>query len=128
MHGSKSDFPETIVSEKMIIQELEWDNLHVAFITHKESSEIVPFIQGLPEGRCQCPHWGYVIKGSMKVCYKDHEEEVKAGNVFYLPSGHITAMEAGTEVVQFSPKDLMQKTKEAVKRNMQERKDQEKHE
>ncbi len=127
MRGSKGDFPITIESEKMVIQEKEWEDLHVAFITHKERSEMAS-IPGLPEGRCQCPHWGYVIKGSMRVCYKDHEEEIHEGDVFYLPAGHLVAMEAGTEVVQFSSKELMQKTKEAVQQIMQERKEKEKHE
>ena len=29
-----------------------------------------PF-KGLPDDRCQCPHWGYVSKGSFTVTYLD---------------------------------------------------------
>jgi hypothetical protein len=34
-----------------------------------------PF-RGLPGGRCQCPHLGYVISGSFRVTYGDGREKI----------------------------------------------------
>jgi hypothetical protein len=61
----------------------------------------------LPGGHCSCPHWGYVIKGTMTVRYGDVEEKVQAGEAFYMPPGHIPGATAGTEFVQFSPTDQL---------------------
>jgi hypothetical protein len=32
--------------------------LHVAFETHSEDADVAPLFTGLPDDRCQCPHWG----------------------------------------------------------------------
>jgi hypothetical protein len=34
-----------------------------------------PMLKGMPDGCCSCPHWGYMLKGSMKVVYNDGNEE-----------------------------------------------------
>jgi hypothetical protein len=36
-------------------------------------------LQGLPEDRCQCPHWGYVLEGRLTFQVADGEEIVEAG-------------------------------------------------
>ena len=35
----------------------------VGFETHTADADIAPLFRGLPDDRCQCPHWGYVVKG-----------------------------------------------------------------
>ena len=37
--------------------------------------------QGLPDDQCQCPHWGYVISGTMTFRFVDREEVFEAGVV-----------------------------------------------
>ncbi len=34
---------------------------------------VAPLFQGLPDDRCQCPHWGYVIKGELRYRFASHE-------------------------------------------------------
>jgi hypothetical protein len=62
-------------------------------------------LKGLPEDMCQCSHYGYVLKCRMRVRYADREEAVEAGDAYYLVPGHAPMMEAGTEIVEFSPKE-----------------------
>lgn len=76
-------------------------------------------LRGLPDDRCQCPHWGIVTDGRMTVQYGDHEEVVDAGDVFYMAPGHVPAYEVGTRVIQFSPTDEVRATTEAIMRNME---------
>jgi hypothetical protein len=71
-------------------------------------------LQGLPGGACQCPHWGYVVAGRMRFVFADHEEVYEAGDAFYQPPGHRPYVEAGTELVQFSPTDLLAETERAM--------------
>ena len=117
MRGSREDLPITIEADEAIIQEAEWGDIHLGFETYREVFDIAPLLKGLPDDRCQCPHYGYVLKGRMKVRYADHEEVVNAGDAYYIAPGHAPLMEAGTELVEFSPKDEFQKTMEVVERN-----------
>ncbi|CAN5829669.1 hypothetical protein BH18ACT11_BH18ACT11_03860 [soil metagenome] len=117
MRGSKEDVPATIELDEAIIQEAEWGDIHLAFETYNEEFDPTPLFRGLPDDRCQCPHWGYVLKGRMRVRYADHEEVVEAGDAYYLVPEHVPFVEAGTEIVEFSPKDEFQRTMEIVERN-----------
>jgi quercetin dioxygenase-like cupin family protein len=77
-------------------------------------------LKGLPDGQCQCPHWGYVIKGRFTYRSGDREEVFNAGDAFYLPPGHVgVGNEPGSEMVQFSPADELKRTEEVIMKNMQ---------
>ena len=117
MRGSKGDVPAALELDKVVIQEAEWGDIHVGFETYNEEFDIAPLLKGLPDERCQCPHYGYVLKGRMRVGYADHEEVVSAGDAYYMVPGHAPVMEAGTEIVEFSPKDEYQKSMAVVERN-----------
>jgi hypothetical protein len=92
----------------------------VNFVTFHADIDATPLLKGLPDDRCQCPHWGYVIKGRLRFRFADHEETLEAGDAFYLPPGHIPfSHEPGTEIVQWSPTDDLQVTEDAMARNMQ---------
>ncbi|MCP8323264.1 MAG: hypothetical protein L6N96_03705 [Candidatus Methylarchaceae archaeon HK02M2] len=118
MRGSKADVPKTLESSEVVIQEATWGDMHVGFETFKKRFDVTPLMRGLPNDRCQCPHWGYVIKGLMRVRYADREETVKAGDAYYIAPGHSATFEAGTELIEFSPKEKYQKTMEVVERNL----------
>jgi hypothetical protein len=77
-----------------------------------------PLLTGLPDDRCQCPHWGYVVKGTATFTFTDHEERYEAGDAFYLPPGHSPAHSADSELVLFSPSEQLSATAQAMRRNM----------
>jgi hypothetical protein len=118
MRGSREDVPATIESDEVVIQEAEWGEIHVGFETYNEEFDVAPLLKGLPDDTCQCPHYGYVLKGRMRVRYADHEEVVAAGDAYYMEPGHSPVMEAGTEIVEFSPRDEYRKTMEVAERNL----------
>ena len=92
----------------------------VNFVTFREDIDHGPLLRGLRDDRCQCPHWGYVVAGSMTFRFADHEEVYGAGDAFYAPPGHVPVhTEPGTELVQFSPAVELQVTNEAIMRNLQ---------
>jgi hypothetical protein len=95
------------------------DGYTVNFTSFAADIDGTPLLRGLPDDSCQCPHWGYVVKGRMTFRFADHEEVLEAGDAFYLPPGHIPAVDAGTEIVQFSPAAELKITEEAMMRNMQ---------
>jgi hypothetical protein len=96
------------------------DGYTASFTLFREDVDGTPLLKGLPDDRCQCPHWGYVVKGSATFRYADREEVFEAGDAFYTPPGHVPVRhEPGTEIVMFSPSEELQKTEAAMARNMQ---------
>jgi hypothetical protein len=89
----------------------------VAFETFGETVDAAPMFAGLPDDRCQSEHWGVVMKGRLTFRYADREETVEAGEAYYASPGHTPAMEAGTEVIEFSPTEALGRTMEVVMRN-----------
>jgi hypothetical protein len=92
------------------------DGYTVNFVTIRETHDLAPMLAALPDGKCTCPHWGYVFKGRLTIRYADREETVEAGDAFYMSPGHAPAAEAGTEFVQFSPADQLAATTDAIKK------------
>jgi hypothetical protein len=76
--------------------------------------------QGLPNDHCQCPHWGYVIKGRFQVRHEDGtEEEIGAGEAYYLPPGHQVVVTEELEWVEFSPTAPLNEALEVVGANLE---------
>jgi mannose-6-phosphate isomerase-like protein (cupin superfamily) len=94
------------------------DGYTVEFTTFREDADGTPVFKGLPDDRCQSPHWGYVVRGRLTFRYADHDEIYEAGDAYYAPPGHIPVVTADTEVVEFSPTEEYRRTLEVVARNM----------
>jgi len=98
----------------------ELEGYSVNFTTFHEDIDATPLMKGLPDDRCQCPHWGYVVTGKLTFRYADREEVFEAGDAFYTPPGHVPVKhEPGTEIVLFSPADELRKTEAVMMKNMQ---------
>ncbi len=95
------------------------DGYTVNFVTFRQDIDGTPLLKGLPDDKCQCPHWGYVLKGHFTYRFADHEEVFEAGDAFYVPPGHIPFADAGSELVQFSPTEELLVVEDAMMRNMQ---------
>jgi hypothetical protein len=91
----------------------------VGFETYTQDANLAPFFKGLPDDRCQAAHWGYVIEGKVAYHFGDRSEVFGAGDAYYVPPGHTPKIFAGTEVVEFSPTEELQRTLEVVTRNME---------
>jgi hypothetical protein len=96
------------------------DGYTINFVSFNQDIDGTPLLKGMPDDRCQCPHWGYVTKGRLTFRFADHEEVFEAGDAFYLPPGHIPLADAGSEYVQFSPAEELREVSETIVRNMME--------
>jgi hypothetical protein len=98
----------------------ELDGYTVSFTSVLEDIDATPLMKGLPDDRCPCPHWGYVLKGRMTARYADRDEVFEAGDAFYAPPGHIPVQnEPGTEFVSFSPSEELRTADAVMMKNMQ---------
>jgi mannose-6-phosphate isomerase-like protein (cupin superfamily) len=92
----------------------QMDGYLVEFVSFGADANLDGPLQALPDGMCQCPHFGYVIAGRMRFVFDDHEEVYEAGDAFYQPPGHRPYVDAGTELLQFSPADKIAETEQAI--------------
>ena len=118
MRGSVQDIPVAMEAAGVVIRLAEWGEMNVGLETFPAGTDTEPVFKGLPDDRCQCPHWGYVIKGQLRYHFADREEVFNAGDVYYAAPGHTPLLGDDTEYVEFSPADLLQQTMEVIERNM----------
>jgi hypothetical protein len=117
MRSSKAELPVTVEADGYVLRETTWGAMHVEIGTFYKEVDVTPLLKGLPDDTDPIPHWGYVLKGSFRIIYKDREEVVNAGDVVYLAPGHSVIFEAGTEYVMFGPEEEIKKFAPIVARN-----------
>jgi mannose-6-phosphate isomerase-like protein (cupin superfamily) len=77
----------------------ELEGYTVNMVTFRQDIDATPLMKGLPDDRCQCPHWGFVVKGKMTMRFGDREEAYESGDAYYAPPGHVPVKhEPGTEI------------------------------
>ncbi|MBK5307602.1 MAG: hypothetical protein JJD92_13005 [Frankiaceae bacterium] len=94
------------------------DGYTVNFVTLRVDMDLTPLQKGLPDDRCQCPHWGYQFSGTQTFHYPDHDEVVTAGSAFYAPPGHNASATADSEFLVFSPAEQLRETEAVMASNM----------
>jgi hypothetical protein len=117
MHAKKEDLPIGSEDGKSYWRTTEWGDMDVEWVFSQAGRDSTQRFKALPGGSCPIPHWGYLIKGRMRIKYRDHDEVINAGETFYLAPGHIPVMEEDTELVEFSPKGKTKEMMEILSRN-----------
>jgi len=115
---SKDTAPHVEDAGVMIGRYGELDGYTVGFEYFREDADATPLFKGLPDDRCQSPHWGYVVSGRVTFRYADRDETYEVGDAYYAPPGHIPVVDAGTEVVEFSPSEEYGRTMSVVAQNL----------
>ena len=117
-HTSKTSAPIAVDMPELEGRYVDLDGYTVGFETYRADVDAAEFFRGLPDDRCQCPHWGVVISGSITFRFADHVETHVAGDAYYAPPGHTPAVTAGSEVVEFSPSAALGATMAVVEANL----------
>ena len=74
------------------------------YFTLSAGVDTTPLFEGLDGNACQCPHWGYVLSGTLTTTGADGvTETVNKGDLFYWPPGHNVRVDKDAEIVMFSP-------------------------
>ena len=122
MKINKEELPVTMEAPGTTMKNLKgYGGMTVSFNELPAGTDFTPLLQGLDHDSCHCPHWGYVIEGAMLVKYDDGSEEVlRAGDVFYLPSGHTAIVQEALKLVEFNPTKEFNEVMEHVGRKVAE--------
>ena len=117
MRASRDELPVLFGADPAVLRGADWGGLRAAIVSLPAGADLGPLLKGLPNDRCPCPHWGYVIKGRMRVTYADREEVVSAGDLVYMPQGHTAVVEEDFEWAEFSPSSDHDAVLAVVQRN-----------
>ena len=66
-------------------------------------TDLRPLLRGLEGDLCQCPHWGYMLKGTLRMHTPDGPKDYAAGQAVYWAPGHAPEALDDVEYVDFSP-------------------------
>jgi hypothetical protein len=115
--GSADDLPEVEIVPGYSSRLADWDGMTVAFEKAHAGQDASSMVKGLPDDRCQAPHWGYLFTGKMTVDYGDRQETIEGGRAYYVAPGHLITFNTDCEALEFTPTEALEQTLEAVRRN-----------
>lgn len=119
-HAPLTELEARVASEAAIWRQAEWGEMRVGYETYLSDFDDSELLQALPDRRCPCPHWGYLLAGRMTVRYEDHEDVVEPGELYYMAPGHTMAVKGGTVLIEFSPKEEFRKLTELAEKGLPE--------
>lgn len=104
MHTTVQDMPIEMQVGDIETRSTESGDFLVRHIQLPPGVDFTPLFKGLPGDLCQCPHWGQILSGSIRLRYADGTEELNsAGDVYYWPAGHTGWTDEGVTFLEFSP-------------------------
>lgn len=102
-----------------MVRAADWGEMNAALMSFQAGTDFCPLLKGLKNDHCQCPHWGYLVQGRIRVDYEDGTTEtVEAGQIYYWPPGHTIFVEENTLQAEFSPAREMDAVLDHVVRQM----------
>ena len=68
--------PIVVSADGVEIRASETGELTTALVRLAKGHDARPLFKGLPGDLCQCPHWGYVISGTLRVWTADGSDDL----------------------------------------------------
>lgn len=101
----KMEIPGAIIRQQMDFGDASGlGKISCEYFTLSAGVDTTPLFEGLEGNLCQCPHWGFVLRGQLTATdAKGARETVKANDLFYWPPGHNVKVVADAEIIMFSP-------------------------
>jgi len=108
------DLPTVIADGEVQIRLREEGGLSVGYVRLPAGADLRPATKGLPDDLCPCPHWGYMIRGRVRMHTTHGHQDFAAGEAFYWAPGHAPEALEDTEYVDFSPTEEFQRVVEHI--------------
>jgi hypothetical protein len=120
MRERMENLPLLLEAPGATLRSARWGAMAVVYAKCAKGTDFTPVLKGLKDDMCHCPHWGYVITGSIHLKYTDgREETVRAGEMWYAAPGHTAWCDEDTEYLDVSPAQEFGQVIEHVRRQMQ---------
>lgn len=101
----KMEIPGAVIRQRTDFGDVSgFGTISGEYFTLAAGVDTAPLFQGLEGNQCQCPHWGFVVRGQLTTTdAHGAQETVNTNDLFYWPPGHNVKVEADAEIVMFSP-------------------------
>lgn len=101
----KMEIPGAVIRQRTGFGEMNgYGKISGEYFSLAKGVDTRPLFHGLEGDLCQCPHWGFVLKGQLTTTdAAGNEETVGAQDLFYWPPGHNVRVDADAEIIMFSP-------------------------
>ncbi len=81
-----------------------YDTISGEYFSLSAGVDTTPLFIGLAGNVCQCPHWGFVLRGTiMTTDSAGLQETVTTHDLFHWPPGHNVRVLDDAEIIMFSP-------------------------
>ena len=100
---NSDEIPVAIEAEGVDVRMTEVGEMTVSFIRLGAGTDLGPALVGLDGDLCPCPHWGYMLDGTLRMRTADGDHTYSAGQAFYWAPGHAPFAETDCAYVDFSP-------------------------
>lgn len=97
------DVPVVIKDDNVEVRMTDVGEMTVSYIRLAAGTDLGPAFVGLDGDRCPCPHWGYMLDGTLRMRTADGDQTYRAGDAFYWAPGHVPVAETDCAYVDFSP-------------------------
>ena len=101
----RMEIPGVVIRQRQNFGDVRgFDTMSGEYFTLAAGVDTTPLFLGLDGDLCQCPHWGFVLRGEITTTdAKGGQETVTTNDLFYWPPGHNVKVNADAEIVMFSP-------------------------
>ena len=101
----RMEIPGAVIRQRMDFGEVRGsEKISGEYFTLSAGVDTAPLFLGLEGDLCQCPHWGFVLRGQLTTTDAEGKQEtVHEHDLFYWPPGHNVKVDADAEIVMFSP-------------------------
>jgi hypothetical protein len=101
----RMDIPGVVIRQRLNFGSVRgFETISGEYFSLAAGVDTTPLFVGLKGDLCQCPHWGFVLRGEITTTdAQGGQETVKAHDLFYWPPGHNVRVDADAEIIMFSP-------------------------
>ncbi|MEP0765610.1 MAG: cupin domain-containing protein [Fimbriimonadia bacterium] len=111
MHVSMRDvevtmeIPGAVVRQRMDFGDASgYGKISAEYFSLSEGVDTTALFEGLDGNACQCPHWGFVLRGQITTTdASGAKETVRQNDLFYWAPGHNVRVDADADIIMFSP-------------------------
>ncbi len=99
------EIPGAVIRQRMDFGDATgFGRISAEYFSLSRGVDTTPLFQGLDGNACQCPHWGFVLRGEITTTDANGATEtVRENDLFYWPPGHNVRVDADAEIIMFSP-------------------------
>ena len=101
----RMEIPGAVIRQRMNFGDVRgFDRISGEYFSLSAGVDTTALFVGLEGDLCQCPHWGFVVRGQITTTdATGARETVNANDLFYWPPGHNVKVDSDAEIIMFSP-------------------------